>query len=97
MEPTLSVGQTLLFLKLMAKLPMNLKGKTWAVCPPALHLPLGLIKDTYTSQIKPLMVGLLPYLALPAQRGKMSHNKESLLERQQKAWSGGDLQHMGSQ
>jgi len=66
----------------MAELPGNLKAKTWAACPPVLHLPSGLTKDRYTSRIKPFSVGLLPYLALPAQQGKMSHNEETLLEHQ---------------
>lgn len=36
---------------------MNLKGKTWAVCPAVLHLLLELIQDMCTSLIQPLMEG----------------------------------------
>lgn len=72
----------LALLEAYGKTPTGFKGKEWAVRPPVLHPPLGLIKDWYPSRIKPFIGGLLPYLALPTQQGKMSHNEESLLERQ---------------
>jgi len=71
MEP---MSPTLLSLHIMAKLPVNLNEKS------RLQFPLELIKDVCPSQRKPFMVRLFPYLALPAQQGKMSHNEESLLE-----------------
>lgn len=41
--------------------------------------------------------GLLAYLALLAQQGRMSRNEGSLPECRSKAWSGGDLRHSSSQ
>lgn len=53
MEPMYPASE----LDFVLKLTMNLKGKTWAVCPAVLHLLLELIQDMCTSLIQPLMGG----------------------------------------